>query len=492
MYYNVYEKQGKIYYSYKDENTGKTQLNWVKYKPTVGVLSDYGDYTDIHGNIVKRIEFDNIYEYKKFVKSNRDLCGVIDPKYQFIKEHFKEESVISTPDVWFFDIEVYTKDNFPKPEEAMYSINAFTFYSVVEDHYYTMSMKNYTPKSKQHSYMEAVNEEHLIEMIVKIIQMKNIQIISGWNVLHFDIKYLLNRMRNVYYNKNHIIRDWMDNNINPYNKELYTIQIVDYMEAYKYFAKKIDKYSLDFVSMHELGEGKIKSEYPLWQLFDEHFEKFIDYNIQDVALLSKIDKKMKLMETIMNLSNIMKALPSNVFSSEFLWHSYLYSYLLDKNQMLPYEHHPEREIIGGYVTPKEKLTPGRYFNVVIADLVSSYPHQMMQFNISLETIVKDVPKELHEFRKSIGYGKETYIFVENYLNSLRDADFCQRMLILLQKYNVIMTGNGEFYKKDYKGLIPTVVEQLFNVRSRAKNNANILEKMIHDIKDIIKEKERGN
>jgi DNA polymerase elongation subunit (family B) len=499
MYYNVFEKKGIYYYSFKEEVTGKTITQSIRFHPTVGTYSDIGTYKDIYGNKVEKNEFKNSYEYKKFIKANNQLCGVIDPIYQFISHKFgKEEVVISTPDVWFLDIEVYSTDNFPEAKDALYMINALTLYSVLEDRYITISLKEYKTKESNVSYFEAVNEQHLLEAFIKIIEKKNIQILSGWNVIHFDMKYILNRMRNKFYENNYIVRNWIDENTDSYTKELKTIQVVDYEEVYKNFSKPIDLYNLDFVAEHELGEGngKIKDEMPLWQLYDEKFEKFIDYNIHDVRLLAQIDKKRKLLETIMELCNNMLILPKDVFSPVASWNSYLYNYLGERGIMLPQEHNPKRKIIGGFVGSLP-YGAGRYYNVVIADIESSYPHQIMEFNISPETWIKpkDLPEELRNFRnnklgftikKEIEDNTKSQEFVDRLILLINDEDFCEELLGLLRKYKVTMGGNGEFYKLDRVGILPENVEVMFKIRKNAKNKAEQLEEVIHEIDEIIK------
>ena len=39
--------------------------------------------------------------------------------------------------IWFFDIETYSPDEFPKPEEASHMINVITVYDTVKKKYYT-------------------------------------------------------------------------------------------------------------------------------------------------------------------------------------------------------------------------------------------------------------------------------------------------------------------------------------------------------------------
>jgi len=498
LYYNVYQKKGKIYFSYKDEKTGKTIISSTWFKPTVGTLSHNGNYKDIYGNKVEKLVFNKLWDYRSHVKNfPHNLCGVIDPTYQFIAQRFSEDSVISTPDAWFLDIEVYTQDKFPEADKAEYKINAVTLYSVQEDVYYTLSLKEYTAKKKNVKYFQAVNEEHLIEMMLKLIANKQIQILSGWNVKNFDVQYILNRIKFKYKAINHYIRDWYEENVNNYTGKLYTIQVLDYMEMYIFFSGLKTKTSfmkLEDCAQKELSEGKIEHDVPLYKMYDDDFETFIDYNIKDVELLARLDKKKHLLITAMELANIMKALPEDIYSSEALWNSYLYHYLGKEGRMLPFEKHTERPFVGGYVAKPLPYGPGRYYNVIIIDLVSSYPHQIMQMNISPETLITEekLTEEMLDLRKSLGYQSASYenteAFLKKYLIALHDNEFCNRLLSILLKNNAIMAPNGEFYTKDIKGVLPVVVKQMFEVRKVARDNSDKLDEYIYNIDNLLKEK----
>ncbi len=497
MYYNVYQKKGKIYFSYKDEKTGKTKLSSEWFKPSIGVLSPLGTYRDIYGNKVDKLVLKNFWEYKNQVNNSSNLCGVIDPEYQFITNKFDADSVISTPDAWFIDIEVYTQDNFPDPTKAEYKINAVTLYSVLEKVYYTLSLKEYKPKNDNVRYFEAVNEEQLIETMLKLFSKRQIQILSGWNVKNFDIPYIINRIKYYYKDKNHYIREWFEENINNYNGKLYTMQILDYMEMYLFFSglrTKTNFLKLEDCAQQEIGEGKVEHEEPLHRLYDNYFETFIDYNIKDVELLVKIDEKKKLLITAMDLANIMKALPEDIYSSERLWNAYLYYYLNKEGRMLPFEKHPERQFIGGYVAKPLPYGAGRYHNNIIVDLVSSYPHQMMQYNISPETLIskEKISEDMDDLRRSLNYKspsmENTKEFLVEYLKAIKDDDFCDKLLNVLEKNNAIMSPNGEFYTKDKKGLLPIVVEKMFGVRKIARDNADKLNDYMHEIDNLLKDK----
>lgn len=487
-----------MFYGYKDEKTGKTFIANEKFSPCVYQLSPNGTYTDIYGNKAEKIEFKYGYEYSRYIKENKEehLCGVIDPVYQFISKKFGSvPSIISTPDAWFVDIECPKEDGFPDIQRADTEINAITFGNRLKDVYITFSLKGYTPKNNNVFYREAVDEQHLLELCVKLIDQKNIQIITGWNIDNFDIPYILNRMRNYYYDKSQIIKDWIDTNVNNYTKRISTIQIIDYMKLYVYFSDMNSDtpfYSLNEASEEELGEQKIEIDMPLWELYQKDFPTYIDYNIKDVYLMMEIDKKRNLLETVLELSNIMKVLPMDAMSAIKLWSSDIYDVLSKDNVVLPREHFNTVGIAGGWVgdLPRGK---GRYHNVLIPDVTSSHPFQIMMRNISPETWMKkiDVPQELHDLRKELGYvgcGKiHALAFIKQLLDKFRyDEEFIIRFEKTLKKYNVTMAPNGEYYRLDKVGFLPKRTAEMFAIRKNAKNNSEKLEGIIHDIEGLLK------
>ena len=72
---------------------------------------------------------------------------------------------------------------------------------------------------------------------------------------------------------------------------------MDYLNLYrKYTYEERHTYRLDAIGEMEVGENKTVYEGTLDQLYNNDFEKFIEYNRQDVALLDKLDKKLRFID----------------------------------------------------------------------------------------------------------------------------------------------------------------------------------------------------
>ena len=61
----------------------------------------------------------------------------------------------------------------------------------------------------------------------------------------------------------------------------------------KYTYEERLSYSPDAIGEYELDERKTPHEGTLDSLYNSDFEKFIEYNRQDVLLLNKLDKKLR-------------------------------------------------------------------------------------------------------------------------------------------------------------------------------------------------------
>ena len=162
----------------------------------------------------------------------------------------------------------------------------------------------------------------------------------------------------------------------------------DYLYQYRKFTKKsLDSYRLHAVAMEELGEGKLEYTGPLDDLYLNDYEKYIDYNIKDVELIVRMERKIHILDvplTIAYSNLLMFSDPSSVIRT---WDTIIANHLYDQQIAVPFRERVDGgmrgEVEGGYV--KEPQI-GFWRNVVSFDLNSLYPHIIRQYNISPETI----------------------------------------------------------------------------------------------------------
>ena len=227
------------------------------------------------------------------------------------------------------------------------------------------------------------------------------------------------------------------------------ISSIDYMDTYKKFTFiNRESYALNFIAYAELGEKKLdySEATTLHELYKTNFQKFVDYNVHDVVLVERLEEKMKLMEMVIGLAYMAKINYNDVFSPVKMWDMIVYNHLREQRIVIPPKRHETKNEAyeGAYVkTPKI----GRHKWVCSFDLNSLYPHLIMQYNISPETI--------------LGTNQETGL-VEGMLNREVDTSF-------LKEKNVTMTPNGSIYTRKKQGFLPALMEKMYTDRVKYKN-----------------------
>jgi DNA polymerase elongation subunit (family B) len=221
----------------------------------------------------------------------------------------------------------------------------------------------------------------------------------------------------------------------------------------------------------ELGQKKLDhSEFETFKdFYTKGWEKFVEYNIIDVELVDRLEDKMKLIELAITMAYDAKANYADVFSQVRMWDTIIYNYLKNRNIVIPPKEKSEKnsQYAGAYV--KEPI-PGVYEWVVSFDLNSLYPHLIMQYNISPETLMDE---------------RHPTVNVDRILN--QQLDF--------QTYgNYAVCANGAMYRKDIRGFLPELMEKIYNERVIFKKKMLAAEQEYEKTKDkqLIKEIARCN
>ena len=82
------------------------------------------------------------------------------------------------------------------------------------------------------------------------------------------------------------------------------VSCLDYLSLYKLFTyTELSSTDLNFVGEHEVGQKKVEYSGTLNELFENDIQKFVEYNIQDVRLIKKIDDKCDFINQISKLMN---------------------------------------------------------------------------------------------------------------------------------------------------------------------------------------------
>jgi DNA polymerase elongation subunit (family B) len=184
-----------------------------------------------------------------------------------------------------------------------------------------------------------------------------------------------------------------------------------------------------------------------------NYQKFIEYNIKDVELIEKLEDKLKLIELGLTLAYDTKSNYDDIFTQTRMWDALIYNNLMEKGIVVPPREISEKDSAfeGAYV--KEPQI-GMHDWVASFDLNSLYPHLMMQYNISPETLVdpKDYDQEMFDI---ISRG----VTVEKLLNKEINTDSLR---------GVTLTPNGQFFRTDKQGFLPKMLEDMYEDRKKFK------------------------
>lgn len=318
---------------------------------------------------------------------------------------------------------------------ATVPINLITLRNFKNNRTYTFGTQKYTGDNKTvDNYMDCASEEEMLINFLSFFRHCNFDIVTGWNVLNFDIQYIHNRLKVYGIEKTMSPIDiyYVDE---KKNITIGGLNVLDYQQMYKEFLKKsLSSYSLNYVSLLELGDGKLELEGSVNQIYKIDWNRFVEYNVNDVDLVHRLDKKLKLINLCVTLAyqalipfeKTLATIP--VVEGYFLKALHAHNMVMNDRTT---DSDDREEYTGGYV----QATPGFYQHVLSFDVESMYPHLIMQFNISPETIVMNPTN------------------TEGLIRS---------------------TVEGVYYRKDIEGFIPQMVKGIFKDRKRFKTMMNIL------------------
>jgi DNA polymerase elongation subunit (family B) len=466
---------------YRGVSNGKRVQRKIPYKPKLYLKKQEGEsiWHSLKGLPLEEKTFANIYEARAFVKRYQDVDGFDiygNQKYlySFLADTFPGAVDVDTSlvKVATIDIEVNTSNGNPDLKKAEEFINAITVSFGEEVHAFGLKQFDST-EYKNVTYHQAETEFELLNEFLQVWTKHAPDVVTGWNIKLFDIPYLLNRLILVLgYEEASTFSPWKiiesSTARNDFGNEEQTYDVVglailDYIELYKKFSPtpNQERYSLEHISTVELEEHKLDYDAlgykNLHDLYTRNHQLFIEYNIQDVTLVCRIEKKLLLLELAMTLATRNHVNYEDVFSQVRMWDSIVNVKLLSKHIILPpHRHHSKSEaLVGGYV---KDAHPGRYRWLSSFDLTSLYPHLIMMYNLSPETLLdaNEYDEVVREFKRM------NVVNVTGMLNRKFDLEF-------LKSRNLTMTPNGQLFRTDIKGFMPELMEEMFDARKEYKN-----------------------
>ena len=458
FYTNVYEKFNKIYVRGYDD--GEYFSYDEEYHPTLFVLSKRkSQYKTLDGLDVEPIQPGKISDCKEFfakyaMVEGFPIYGNDNYKAQYISERYPENEIkfdIKKIRLVTIDIEVASEGGFPNVFDCAEELLAITLQNYTTKNIICFGSRPYHNTRKDVEYVNCKDEVDLIQRFLSFWEENTPDVVTGWNCELYDIPYIAGRIERILGDKDaRRLSPWK----NIHRKEMviagrdqisYSIagvSVIDYLDLYKKFTyTNQESYRLDHIASVELGQKKLDhSEFETFKdFYTQNWQKFIDYNIKDVELVDRLEDKMKLIELCFTMAYDAKVNYEDVFFQVRTWDAIIYNYLKKKNIVIPQKDRSIKgdKFAGAYV--KEPV-PGKYDWVVNFDLNSLYPHLIMQFNVSPETLMDE---------------KHPTVTVDKILNQELNFDAYK---------DYAVCPNGAMYRKDVRGFLPELMEKMYNDR----------------------------
>ena len=446
----------------------------IAYKPTIFLpVNKPTEWKNLQNEYLDKLTLDSIRECRDYVQRYKDvdnfkIYGNTRYEYAYIADEFKgaiewDQTKIN---IAIIDIEVGSENGFPDPYKANEPITSIAV-KTVGGNMKVYGCGDFNNQRDDVAYFKCRDEYDLCKRFLEDWQLNTPDIITGWNTRFFDIPYLINRFTKIlgesemktlspwgYINERKMVvrgREMIE-------YDIYGISSLDYIELYRWYApggKSQDSYRLDNIAQVELGEGKISyDEFEnLHQLYRLNYQKFIEYNIKDVELILKLEDKLKLIELALTLAYDTKSNFNDVFAQTRMWDAIIYNYLLERNIVVPPNETSVKDgaFEGAYVKDPQI---GVHDYVASFDLNSLYPHLMIQYNISPETIVevRDYDANMREI-VSNGVSVDKLLIKSVNLSNLS---------------GVTITPNGQFFRTDKQGFLPKMLEEMYEDRKKFK------------------------
>ena len=413
-------------------------------------------YRTLDGRYAFPKQFDGAREAREFIKQYEGASGLEVHGYErFVYQHIAQkwkgeiDYDMSQMKIWTIDIEVACENGFPDVQASAEEMLCITMKNFNTKETITWGTREFVAP-KDIEYRVFWTEQEMLQDFHAWWNQNTPDIITGWNNNLYDIPYICRRIERVLGEK------WKKS-LSPWNRvidreiriqgrtniayEITGVAILDYLDLYKKFTyTNQESYRLDHIAMVELGDKKLDhSEFENFKdFYTSDWQRFVEYNIHDVNLVDSLEDKMKLIELAVTMAYDAKVNLEDVYSQVRMWDTLIYNDLKGRNIVVPPRITTKKDdkYAGAYV--KEPI-PGSYDWVVSFDLNSLYPHLIMQYNISPETLLDE---------------RHPTVTVDKILNEevTFDGDGC-------------VCANGAQYRKDIHGFLPEMMQRIYDERT---------------------------
>ena len=500
-----------------------------------------GKFQSIKSEPLTRVSCKNIKELRKelAIHSNKTLYeSDINPIFRCLEDHYLN---IDAPklNVAFFDIEVDfdPERGYASPDDAFMPITAISVHLQWMDSLITLALP---PKTISMTEAERAvtefpntmlfdNEADMLDTFLHLIE--EADVLSGWNSEGFDIPYTVNRVTKVLSKEDTRRFCLFDQypkkrEYEKYGKQAVTYDLIgrvhmDSLELYrKYTYEERHTYRLDAIGEMEVGESKTVYEGTLDQLYNNDFRKFIEYNRQDVALLDKLDKKLKFLDLANTIAHENTVLLQTTMGAVAVTEQAIINEAHRRGMIVPnrkkFDEQGDTSAAGAYVAYPKK---GIHEWIGSLDINSLYPSAIRALNMGPETIVGQLRQDGTKayIEEQMGKGKSFAAAWEGMFGSVEYLAVMNRevgreitidwegggndTLSASQVYDLIfesgqpwvMSANGTIFTYETEGIIPGLLKRWYAERKEMQaklkdciKNGNKIEEEYWDKRQLVK------
>ena len=525
-----------------ERHDGKRRFVEHPIKYTFYYKDPKGKHLSIYGDPLSKIICKNTKDFRKEIAINRDKTlfeSDVNPIFQCLSENYLNQDAPKL-NIAFFDIETdFDPDRgFADPADPFMPITAITVNLQWLDVLITLAFppKTLSLEQAKHEVSEwgeevllFTDEGKMLETFLDLIE--DADVLSGWNSEGYDIPYTVNRVSRIL-SKDDTRRFCLWKQLpkkreyEKFGKKAETFDLVgrvhlDSLELYrKYTYEERHSYRLDAIGEMEVGERKTVYEGTLDQLYNNDFKTFIEYNRQDVALLDKLDRKLKFIDLSNELAHANTVLLQTTMGAVAVTEQAIINEAHERGMRVP--NRPKRDdentaAAGAYVAFPKK---GVHKWIGSMDLNSLYPSVIRALNMAPETIVGQLRPEMTDNiineaisleKKSFAgawegrFGTEEYQAVldqrKDVVLTLDFEDGRSETLSGAEIYKLVfdsgmpwmLSANGTIFTTEFEGVIPGLLKrwyaerkELQAMKKKAIEAGNPLEIAFWDKRQLVK------
>ena len=411
-------------------------------------------YKTLDGRKAYPKQFDGAREARDFLRQYENAAGLEVHGYErYLYQHISQKYPsdidydMTKMKIYTIDIEVACENGFPDVEASAEEMLCITIKDFNTKKIITWGTREF---QGEHEYRVFWTEAEMLQDFHTWWSQNTPDIITGWNCNLYDIPYICRRIER-------ILGEKWKKSLSPWNRvydreitiqgrrniayDITGVSILDYLDLYKKFTyTNQESYRLDHIAHVELDDAKLDhSQYENFKdFYTNDWDRFVEYNIHDVNLVDQLEDKMKLIELCVAMAYDAKVNFEDVYSQVKVWDTLIYNDLSKRNIVVPPRSTTKKDdkYAGAYV--KEPV-PGIYDWVVSFDLNSLYPHLIMQYNISPETLCD-----------------------RRHPTASVDGLLCREVRI---DGDFAVCANGAQYRKDIHGFLPQMMQRIYDERT---------------------------